>query len=92
MPRRYHAASARWRAALRSFNEAGAFAPEIWAEAPVEGHDIEGFNEAGAFAPEISCGWSKAKSRFCRFNEAGAFAPEISHDIGKVTCFVKGLQ
>ena len=65
-------------AVQHDFNEAGAFAPEIYGSVLlVRFSDIVYFNEAGAFAPEIYSNISTKILWRQNFNEAGAFAPEI---------------
>ena len=77
MPRKYPYAAVIDALVLRSFNEAGADAPEILTISRTLLWHRKSFNEAGADAPEIplvqlfSCVWSVC------FNEAGADAPEI---------------
>jgi len=61
LPRRYFAfLRTIWRPDS-TFNEAGAFAPEIFCSAlPAANVHGASFNEAGAFAPEIFCGLAVA--------------------------------
>ena len=53
MPRKYQKRVNKYKAAPKSFNEAGADAPEIPCDETEEALCSHGFNEAGADAPEI---------------------------------------